>query len=583
MARAWSSLSLPDVSQGTSLRYVAAVSAPKTPRSPEVVPRAEDARFELLASLAASISADMPIDAILGRVVSSLAAAYPAYSAAYSTIDAGGVLHCLEAVAPAGLPDARGASVDLCCAPLYLEALRGREPVVVADVLEDERVVPLREVLTSIGIRAMLDVPLRHGGELSGLLCLDSSTPAAWSAVETRTLRAIADFLELAIRDARARDEQRATERELRAMTERLRTLVDTFPEAVLVEDRSRHVVLANRTMRVFFGIPPEVDVVGSDCAASLRADKELFAEPDAAVARVDELLARGQPCCEEVQLADGRVLERDYHPVRIGAESEGHLWVYRDVTQRRKLLAQLQATERLRSLGTLAAGVAHEINNPLTYVVTNVELLHEALETPDAALLGDRRELAAMVGELRDGATRVQRIVRALGAFARAEPAVPVAPTDLGVAIERALVMAQSELRSRATLVTELAATRAVLGDESRIVQVVVNLVVNAAQAIPEGAVGSNHVRLSTRDVDLPSGERAVALEIEDTGTGIPSELRARVFEPFFTTKPVGTGTGLGLSICHGIVAALGGRLELEPGPGGVGTLARVTLRASP
>ncbi|HTN51271.1 MAG TPA: ATP-binding protein, partial [Anaeromyxobacter sp.] len=233
-------------------------------------------------------------------------------------------------------------------------------------------------------------------------------------------------------------------------------------------------------------------------------------------------------------------------------------IYTARDLTDRRRA----EVAERLAALGTLAAGVAHEINNPLTFVTANLAWAREQLERapPD-----EPRTLALQA--LRDadeGSRRVARIVRDLGAVSRL-PVGGRVPIDPRTEVGGALKLVQHQVRHRAGLVTRLEPVPPVRAAEFELGQVVVNLVVNAIHAIPEGEPERHEIRVATRT--SPDGWAVV--EVADTGHGIPEPLRGRIFEPFFTTKAVGEGTGLGLSVCHGLVTALGGRIEIESEPG--------------
>jgi PAS domain S-box-containing protein len=273
--------------------------------------------------------------------------------------------------------------------------------------------------------------------------------------------------------------------------------------------------------------------------------------------------------------LARGRVVARDAQGKAtrvVGACS--------DVTERKLLLAKLQVADRLASVGTLAAGVAHEINNPLAYVVGNVEYVIETLEALGRDR-GDRArgpqaiatECTKVLREAQEGAERVRQIVRDLKLFSRPDDEQR-APVSLLRVVEAALNLAEADIRYRARLERKLAGVPPVLANEARLSQVFLNLLVNAAQAIPEGDPDRNQITVETR---VGPGGRVVA-EVRDTGVGIPPELRARIFDPFFTTKAVGGGTGLGLTICHGIVSALGGSIEVESEVGR-GSTFRVSL----
>jgi PAS domain S-box-containing protein len=262
------------------------------------------------------------------------------------------------------------------------------------------------------------------------------------------------------------------------------------------------------------------------------------------------------------------RVIHDEPAPVPIVA-------VYRDVTELKRAQARLLLADRMVSVGTLASGVAHEINNPLAYVVGNLGIMAEELADLQREVTPGRlHDLEACLKDTQDGAERVRRIVRDLKAFSRVDEDRREV-LDVRDAIEAAVHLAWNEVRHRARLVRDFASVPMVEANESRLAQVFVNLLINAAQAIPEGHVDQHDITIRT----LQDGHARVVIEVQDTGAGMAPDVLARVFDPFFTTKPVGVGTGLGLSICHGIIAALGGTIEVESQPGH-GTLVRITLK---
>jgi signal transduction histidine kinase len=230
---------------------------------------------------------------------------------------------------------------------------------------------------------------------------------------------------------------------------------------------------------------------------------------------------------------------------------------------------------ERLASIGRLAAGVAHEINSPLAAVIANLALVAEDLPELVSSQDPQRvREAGEALADAREAAERVRVIVRDLKTFSRSDDE-KMGPVDVQRVVEATLSMVRNETRHRARVVKDFEPTPTVLANEARLGQIVLNLLLNAAQAIPEGNVEANEIRVVTRT----AGDRVV-LEVRDTGTGIARDVIDRVFEPFFTTKPIGVGTGLGLSISHGIVMSLGGRIEVHSEPG-KGTTFRVLLPA--
>ncbi len=271
--------------------------------------------------------------------------------------------------------------------------------------------------------------------------------------------------------------------------------------------------------------------------------------------------------------------------PIRsIRATVTGAVLVFRDASDDRRAQraqetaqAQLMLADRLASVGTLAAGVAHEVNSPLAYVIANLEMIAEELRALAPVVpAGTLKDLVDMSNDARHGAERVRKIVRGLKTFSRADEGRRV-PLDVRTVLELSINMTFTEIRHRARLVEEYGPIPRVEADDARLGQVFINLLVNAAQSIAEGDTDRNEIRIVT-STD-PEG-RAV-IEVRDTGAGIPAAMRARIFDPFFTTKPVGVGTGLGLSICHTIVTSWGGTISVESEPGR-GSTFRVVLLAA-
>jgi PAS domain S-box-containing protein len=237
-----------------------------------------------------------------------------------------------------------------------------------------------------------------------------------------------------------------------------------------------------------------------------------------------------------------------------------GYVSVHRDVSERKRMLAKLMLSDRMASLGTLAAGVAHEINNPLAYLMGNLSYALDVLRERGEPNV----ELLAALEEARLGSERVRQIVKDLGAFSRARDDSQRL-VSVQALLENAIAITRSELRQAAVLETDFAEVPPVLASEARLGQAFVSLLVNAAQAIPPGQAERHHITVRTR---VANGER-VAIEVSDTGVGIEPAILPRIFDPFFTTRTVGKGTGLGLAVSHGIVTGLGGTIEVESRPG--------------
>jgi nitrogen-specific signal transduction histidine kinase len=225
------------------------------------------------------------------------------------------------------------------------------------------------------------------------------------------------------------------------------------------------------------------------------------------------------------------------------------------DVTAERKARKLLEQTERLVTIGQMAAGVAHEINNPLNAIVGMAELLCEDLEDEGAKRMAEH---------IRDQALRIGRITKNLLTFARPRPQ-EFAPVDINDVVREVVEMKSYQLRSNniAVVLNLTEPLPKVLGDKLQLQQVLLNLINNAEDAMSEQGGG-------TLSITTEQTEGFVRLLVEDTGKGIPPELLPHIFDPFFTTKPVGKGTGLGLAIVYGIVTGHGGKIWAENKPEG-------------
>jgi signal transduction histidine kinase len=222
----------------------------------------------------------------------------------------------------------------------------------------------------------------------------------------------------------------------------------------------------------------------------------------------------------------------------------------------------RLATADRMAALGTLASGIAHEINNPLTYVMANLKTLAVELGAHPATAAGPRGELAELANEALEGAERIKRLIRQVQTLALEPRHDQLDIVELRSLLHTAVASTAGEVERRARLVLAVDVEAHVRCERGRVEQLFRNLLLNAAQAIPQGDAASNEVRVSLHS--LPR-DRA-AIEITDTGTGIPIEIQERIFQPFFTTREVGQGTGLGLAISRAIVSAMGGEISFRP-----------------
>jgi PAS domain S-box-containing protein len=363
--------------------------------------------------------------------------------------------------------------------------------------------------------------------------------------------------------------DRRQLQQELAEARDFLRDVIDAVPDPICVKDDAGRYMMANRAFCALLGRPRE-GVVG-------RTAAEIWPAPRSAEATQQ---AEQQGESEEtITGADGsvRVLS-EKRAVLTGREGKRVLVsVMRDVTERKRIEAQLVLSDRMVSLGTLAAGIAHEINNPLSYVIGNLSFVADALgELQREALPEGVRadELGQALAESLEGARRIGAIVRDMKVFSRSDTET-LGPVDVPRVLETSMRMVRNALEHRARLVRAIGEVPVVMGNEARLGQVFVNLLTNALQSLPERDASENEVRVSAR-----SERGEVIVEVRDNGQGVAKEALRHIFDPFFTTKAVGEGMGLGLSICQGIVAGLGGRIEVESEVG-QGTVFRVIMPA--
>ncbi|MET0400955.1 MAG: PAS domain S-box protein, partial [Cystobacter sp.] len=363
--------------------------------------------------------------------------------------------------------------------------------------------------------------------------------------------------------------ERKRAEFNRRRMEEGFRTLIEHSPDAIFLH-RAGTLLFANRAAAALLGHATSEPLRGLPVS-------ELVLPGEEAALTVTSLA--GIPREARFRHHEGRQVVGEVMTVSLVFEGLPTVAsITRDITERRQVQERMLATERMVSLGTLAAGVAHEINNPLAYMLSNLHFVDtevRAMAQRVDELSGDQgQEIQQALREAIDGGNRVRDIVRDLKTFSRGGDDQR-GSVDIHTVLDSCANMARSEIRHRARLVKNYGTVPRVFANDSRLGQLFLNLLVNAAQAIPHGNANHNEIRVTTT-----CEEGHVLVEIHDTGVGIPTENITRLFDPFFTTKPAGVGTGLGLSICHGIVTAQGGRISVESHPN-QGSTFRVTLPA--
>ena len=354
-------------------------------------------------------------------------------------------------------------------------------------------------------------------------------------------------------------------EHELGRASRTVQRLAEALPDPVGIVVDGR-VVWANGLLLSLLGFEDVDDAVGSSMVLYVAEEERpgwgqlMERAAQAPVAPVQlELLTR-----------DNRRLAAEVSALPLVFQTERAVMVVaRDLTNVRSLEAQVKQLDRMASLGTLAAGVAHEINNPLTYIHLK---LHCAIAEVEG-LQGFDPAVAKGLKDALDGANRVREIVKELRTFSH--QGSEMTTVDVESVVEGALRIVSNEVRHNAIVVRDFGVAPPVYGNQGRLAQVFLNLVTNALHAVEDRGAGVGEIRICTRLID-----DMVEISVQDSGVGVPPEMIDRVFDAFFTTKATGRGTGLGLAVCRNIVEEHGGTISVSSP---IGEGATFTVRIHP
>jgi two-component system cell cycle sensor histidine kinase/response regulator CckA len=380
------------------------------------------------------------------------------------------------------------------------------------------------------------------------------------------------------VRDISQRKEAQES---LRMADKNLHNIICQMPDGVLIKDETQ-VLFANDTLARMLEYGSAEELKGKTSLDLVHPDYQAASKERAA-----KLLAHGgtNPLCKYKMIGKaGKVVEVE--TVSLSIEYYGKkavMAVLRDMTLQNRIERQAVNNDKLATLGTLAAGVAHEVNNPLTYVMGNLTFLQEQVEEiknrlEQKGVLDENcrqllTEMAEEIADITQGSERIRDIVKGLKSFVRGSDE-KVEKVNLNQVIESAINMTFHVIKKKARLEKDMAVDLpALMVNSGKVQQVFINLLVNAAQAIEGNRPSENKITVRTGRQD-----GNLFVEVSDTGKGIPEDILPRIFDPFFTTKPVGEGTGLGLAVCNEIMRHYQGSMEVRSQVG-KGTTFTVTL----
>ncbi len=532
----------------------------------ESVHRARETRALLEAGRA--VTASLDVDRTIRVILDAARGVLGVDSCGLATLDP--ETNELVSVASLDLPPALAKEIRLKVGEgIGGRAVSERRPVQSRDLYDDPRA-RYPHLARATGFRSMLAAPLRVGERAIGAISVFRRDVHEFSAAEEELLLALADQAAIALEHARLYTELEAMvaerTRELDTQKRFVEVVLETLPLGVFVLDAGLRVVRANREGARALGGAPDAHVpfallLGRDRASAVEDFlRQAFATRQGSVMEQEAAIA-----------GETKIFRLTTAPFESADADVAHAVVLvEDVTRAKRLERQMLMTERLTTAGRLAAGVAHELNNPLATIAGCAESLQSRVREAELAKTPELADFPHYLRLIEEEAFRCKEITGSLLQFVR-DPGSRRAPTDLGALVQKALELLSHQSRfAESRIVTELdGALPLVAVNEGQLRQVFIGIAANALEAME----GRGTLTLRSR---VHRGE--VEVEFEDEGPGIPDEILPRIFDPFYTTKPPGQGTGLGLAIAQGIVADHGGRIEVTSRPA-KGSVFRVVL----
>ncbi len=418
--------------------------------------------------------------------------------------------------------------------------------------------------LLAEGIRSTISIPLFQD-KILGVFNLDSTIPMRYSEEDLHVLFPVAKQISIALENALLFEEVSKEKREWEKT-------FDAITDMVWIEDRTQRIIRANKALLKTTGIGA-ADIVDKRCWEILE---EIGIHTNDCLC--SDTIKTKKPSFIELKAKGGGILHFWAYPL---IDDEGHLYAIvhylKDVTSQRRLEQQLLRSEKLASLGTLVAGIAHEINNPLGIIAGYSEALLERAKDESLAALEEFEDFPDYLRTINNEIFRCKDILKSLLSFARPSSGT-FREIDINELIKEVILLVNYRAK-RLNHKIRLDLNRdipKVLADPGSLRQLFMNIIMNSMYFTPEGGA-----------IDIASdiernvlNEPAVKVSVSDSGAGIPPDIIGKIFDPFFTTKPVGEGTGLGLAICHKIIESHNGDIDVES-EAGKGTTFTITIPA--
>lgn len=460
-------------------------------------------------------------------------------------------------------------------------AIRTRTPQISRDTATDQRFSPWRDAALRHGFGSTVALPLVVQDEVIGAFNLYAAEPDAFDADELHLVEDLARNLAYGITMLHADAQRRRAEAELKESEERYRALVEMSPDGILAF-RNRRVVFANDAANRIYRVPCGETLIGRDALDLLPP-----ARRTGAGARFKQALVPARPIEEQMQRLDGEIFAAEVMASEIAYHGlQTRLVVVRDITDRKRVEDQLIQADKLATLGEMAAGMAHELSQPLNVIRMASEgalmLIGRGRATDDYK----QKQFELIAGQTH----RMAEIIDQIRIFSRKDTGA-IEIFDAAEAVRLAVELFDRHLRGGTVTMDVKLPDRPcpVLGRPVQLEQVVMNLMSNAVDAIREKRREPGCEALPGRiEVFAAATDEQASITVRDNGTGIPREARERIFEPFFTTKEIGRGTGLGLSVSFGIISSMSGRIDAFNGKEGASfvvtlPLAKSACRAAP